>query len=102
MKSSSHSRRHTSPRKNPMQSRSRATVDAILRAAGRAFADHGYDEVTTNLVAQIAGVSIGSLYQYYPSKDALVAALIEGHIDRMAKAVRTRLSEVATQPLQVV
>ena len=67
-------------RKRPRQARSRATVDAILRAAAQVFATRGYAATTTNHIAERAGVSIGSLYEYFPSKDALLVALMEAHL----------------------
>lgn len=73
----------TSPRKRPAQLRSKETVEAILGATAHILAEVGYDALTTNAVAQRAGVSIGSLYQYFPSKDALVADLVDRHCDRM-------------------
>jgi AcrR family transcriptional regulator len=69
----------TAPRKEPRQERARATVDAILAATARVLVKEGYDRASTNRIAQEAGVSVGSLYQYFPSKEALVAALIEKH-----------------------
>lgn len=68
------------PRKRPSQARSRATVDAILEAAARVFAARGYAGATTNHIAARAGVSVGSLYEYFPNKDALLVALVEHHI----------------------
>lgn len=68
------------PRKQPRQARSRDTVGAILRAAAQVFAARGYAGTTTNHVAARAGVSIGSLYEYFPGKDALLVALTEAHI----------------------
>ncbi len=68
------------PRKRPAQARSRATVDAILEAAAQVFARLGYDETTTDRIAERAGVSIGSLYQYYADKDAILVALFEQHL----------------------
>lgn len=65
------------PRKLPAQARSAATVSAILEAAARILETRGFPGYTTNAVAERAGVSIGSLYQYFPNKDALTAALIE-------------------------
>jgi AcrR family transcriptional regulator len=67
-------------RKRPRQERSRTTVDAILRAAAQVFAARGYAATTTNHIAARAGVSIGSLYEYFPSKDALLVALTEAHL----------------------
>jgi len=66
-----------SPRKAPRQRRSVATVDAIVEAAARILERDGFDGYTTNAVAALAGVSIGSLYQYFPNRDALTAALVE-------------------------
>lgn len=67
------------PRKLPRQERSRATVDAILRAGAQVLARDGYNKASTNRIAELAGVSIGSLYQYFPNKDALVMAIAEEH-----------------------
>ncbi|WP_321878783.1 TetR/AcrR family transcriptional regulator [Paraburkholderia bannensis] len=60
-----------------MQRRSSATVDAILEAAARILEHSGFAHYTTNAIAERAGVSVGSLYQYFPNRDALTAALIE-------------------------
>ena len=65
------------PRKLPEQSRSAATVTAVLEAAARILERDGLEGYTTNAVAERAGVSIGSLYQYFPNKDALTVALLE-------------------------
>ena len=89
----------TTPRKRPRQARSKATVDTILAATARVLVRHGFDGLTTNAVAEIAGVSIGSLYQYYPNKNALVAALIEQHMEAMNAAVLAELTRVAKLPL---
>lgn len=64
------------PRKQPRQDRSRQTCDAIHEAAARILEEDGTARFTTNRVAERAGVSIGSLYQYYPSKEAILAGLI--------------------------
>jgi AcrR family transcriptional regulator len=90
----------TRPRKNALQERSRATVDALLSATARVLVKDGYDHASTNKIAIAAGVSIGSLYQYFPSKEALVAAVIERHIDRMMDVVRASLAQVASYPLR--
>jgi AcrR family transcriptional regulator len=71
--------KHLQPRKVPKQERSRALVDAIVEATARVLLDKGYDGLGVADVADVAGVSIGSLYQYFPSKEALVAARIERH-----------------------
>lgn len=89
----------TTPRKRPRQERSRATVDTILAATARVLVKKGFDGLTTNAVAEAAGVSIGSLYQYFPSKEALVAALIEQHIEEMNAAILHELTRVAQLPM---
>lgn len=88
----------TTPRKRPRQHRSKATVDAILHATARVLVKRGFDGLTTNAVAEAAGVSIGSLYQYFPNKEALVAAMIEDHMDQKSALVMQRLAKVATMP----
>ena len=70
-----------SPRKSPLQERSRRTVERILDAAARIFHEEGYAGATTNDIADEAGVSVGSLYQYFPNKDALLVALTKRHIE---------------------
>jgi AcrR family transcriptional regulator len=69
------------PRKQPVQHRSKVTVDAILDAAAQVFEAHGYAAGTTNRIAAKTGVSIGTLYQYFPNKEAIAVALLEQHID---------------------
>ncbi|PZA11724.1 TetR/AcrR family transcriptional regulator [Rhodopseudomonas palustris] len=64
------------PRKSPRQARSAETVRAIVEAAARILEQGGLGAFTTNAVAERAGVSIGSLYQYFPGKEALIGALI--------------------------
>jgi AcrR family transcriptional regulator len=68
------------PRKQPRQKRAQATVEAVLAAAAQVFEALGYAAGTTNRIAERAGVSIGTLYQYFPSKEALAVALLERHI----------------------
>jgi AcrR family transcriptional regulator len=65
------------PRKLPAQSRSTETVNAVIEAAARILERRGFEGYTTNAIAERAGVSIGSFYQYFPSKDAVTVALIE-------------------------
>jgi AcrR family transcriptional regulator len=71
--------RHTAPRKRPKQERSAATVEAILEAAGREMAAAGYEAATTKRIAELAGISVGSLYQYFPSKVAIAVELVRRH-----------------------
>jgi AcrR family transcriptional regulator len=88
--------------KRPRQGRSRATVDAILTATSRVLVDDGYERATTNRVAVVAGVSVGSLYQYFPSKDALVGAVIERHFDQRLALFSASLEQLQHQELDVV
>lgn len=67
------------PRKSPRQARSKALVTAILDATAQVLVERGYAGSNTNLIASRAGVSIGSVYQYFPNKDSLIAALRERH-----------------------
>ncbi|OPG72101.1 hypothetical protein B1219_18255 [Pseudomonas ogarae] len=59
------------------------TFNAILESAERLFARDGFEASSTTKIAEFAGVSVGSLYEYFPSKDALVAQLLKRHCDRM-------------------
>src|SRR5258705_13397994 len=90
----------TQPRKVAKQARSQGTVEAILRATARILVKEGYDRASTNKIALVAGVSIGSLYQYFPSKEALEPALIERHRDEMASVLRAALAPLAPIPPQ--
>ena len=80
----------TQRRRKPRQERAEETVDALVEATEQLLRAGGYDSVSTNRVAKRAGVSIGSLYQYFPGKEALVAAVIE----RRAADTRARLAQV--------
>lgn len=79
------------PRKLPRQARSEATVKAILQAAAQVFERHGYAAATTNRIAQRAGVSIGTLYQYFPNKDAILVALVHQHLAESTAALQPHL-----------
>ena len=90
----------TKPRKIASQERSRATVDALVEATARILVKEGFDKASTNRIAEVAGVSVGSLYQYFPSKEALVAAVIERHQQEIMQTVRGELAEVLAQPVE--
>ncbi len=85
------------PRKQPVQLRSKALVGALMGAATRILSKASIDSVTTNEIADLAGVSIGSLYQYFPNKRALVAALIRSR----ASADIAQLTRFMDLPLEV-
>src|SRR5450830_667618 len=76
------------PRKSPLQARSAQTVEIILEAAARILETKGLIACTTNAVAARAGVSIGSLYQYFPNRDALTVALIERETTQLLNDVQ--------------
>ena len=93
-------RRPTNPRKKASQERSRATVDALVEATARILVAEGFDKASTNRIAAKAGVSVGSLYQYFPCKEALVAAVLERHNRQLMQVARKTLAEVMSQPLE--
>ena len=86
-------------RKHPRQNRSRAKVEGILAAAADIMSGQGLEAVTTNAVAAQAGVSIGSLYQYFPGKTALLAALIRDERANLLEAVERIVSSDAAHNL---
>jgi AcrR family transcriptional regulator len=90
----------TKPRKHASQERSRATVDALVEATARILVREGFDAASTNRIADVAGVSVGSLYQYFPGKEALVAAVIDRHNQELMQLVRGALAEVASLPIK--
>lgn len=90
----------TKPRKAPKQERSKATVEAILEAAAQLLAELRYARMTTAKVAARAGVSVGSLYQYFPSKDALVSALLARKFARVEPLMREMIARSEGQPLE--
>ena len=74
-------------RKAPRQQRSRVTVDVIVEAATRVLARRGWARFTTNEIAAVAGVSVGSLYQYFPNKLAIAEAIRQRHLDEVLVAL---------------
>jgi AcrR family transcriptional regulator len=89
------------PRKTPRQARSREMLETILEAAARVFVKEGYARATTNRIAAAAGISVGSLYQYFPGKDAIAVALLRRHRDRIIEGVASHLSDVDEASLEV-
>src|SRR5262249_44128824 len=90
---------HRLRRRPPKQNRARATVADILEATGRIIERDGYDALTTNKIARVAGVAVGALYQYFPSKDAVVEALQEQHFEAMGLTFLAKMEELETAPL---
>lgn len=94
-------RTRATARKTPNQDRAKATVEAILTATARVLIKDGYDGASTNRIAAAAGVSIGSLYQYFPSKEALVGTLLDRHLAEMVSVFEETVERVGNAPLEV-
>ncbi len=90
------------PRKSPRQSRSMAVVEAIYEAAIRILERDGLGGLNTNCVAEIAGVSVGSLYQYFPSKEAILAGLLRRKRSELLAGLRQVVDNHAGRPLDDV
>lgn len=89
-----------SPRKKPVQARSVATVGVLLDATARVLAREGYDRASTNRIAEAAGVSVGSLYQYFRSKESLVGALIDRHHEAMNAVFLRQVAAAGALPVR--
>lgn len=87
----------SAPRRSPRQERSQFTVDAIFEAVARIVATQGEDALTTNRIADVAGVSVGSLYQYFPSKEAILLAMLDQHCDRVMLELDALLAQARTE-----
>jgi AcrR family transcriptional regulator len=90
------------PRKTASQARSTHTVEAIFDAAIQVLLDGGLERLTTTRVAERAGVSVGSLYQYFPNKQSLVAAVLERHLLHVVGAVEAACVAAKGQPIEVM
>lgn len=90
-------KRTASPRKQPQQSRSLAMVEAILAATARVLCERGYARTSTNHIAEAAGISVGSLYQYFPNKDALFFALHKRHEQQLQGLIEGMLNQLLAQ-----
>lgn len=86
------------PRKSPVQARSAATIDALHIAAIQVLTREGLGRCTTTRIAARAGMSVGSLYQYYPNRDALLAVVLEKHLEGVAAAVERSCHEHRGKP----
>jgi AcrR family transcriptional regulator len=87
-------------RKQPTQERAEKTRQRILEAAAHVFAERGYVAGTTNRIAEQAGISIGSLYQYFPNKDAILRVLMDSHVDAGVRLLSERLADGLPQGLE--
>ena len=89
------------PRKVPKQGRSKATVDAILDATAHILIKDGYEHASTNRIAEKAGVSIGSLYQYFPNKQALVSALNTRLGEKEMLGIQRKFQDISEVPVDL-
>ena len=87
------------PRKTPLQARSTVTVEAISEATIQVLLSHGAERLTTTRIAQRAGVSVGTLYQYYPNKQALLFAVLENHLTHVVATVEAACDSACHKPL---
>ncbi len=87
-------------RKKPIQARSRRTVEAILEATDRVLRNEGYEGASTNRIAEVAGYSVGSLYQYFSDKESVVRTLVDQALAQEDQVVARRVAELLTEPLE--
>lgn len=88
------------PRRRPKQLRSQDTVEIILEATAKVLCSEGYKKASTNRIASVAGVSIGTLYQYFPSKESLLTELSRRHSERMQKVFTQCVANARGLPLR--
>ena len=88
------------PRKSPVQARSSASVEAILQATVQVLLQVGKEGLTTTRVASRAGVSVGTLYQYFPNKSALLQAALKRHLGKVTDAIEAVCREQRGQSLE--
>ncbi len=91
--------RPASPRKKPQQRRAQNTVERLLAATADMIEEHGLEALTTNHIAERAGVNIASLYQYFPNKEAIIAALLEAYFQQISKTLNDVLFTHSDMPI---
>ncbi|WP_417283942.1 TetR/AcrR family transcriptional regulator [Comamonas sp.] len=90
------------PRKLPMQARSRALVDAVAEACLRILEKEGEDALTVNRIAEVSGATVGSIYQYFPNKESMIAAVYERLLDQESQQLFQMREQLHGLPLQAV
>jgi len=87
------------PRKTPVQARATVTVESISEATIQVLLGQGAERLTTTRVADRAGVSVGTLYQYFPNKQSLLFAVLEDHLEKVTKVVEDACEHARHKPL---
>jgi AcrR family transcriptional regulator len=87
------------PRKQPVQARSEATVSALFEASIQVLLAVGYRKLTTTRVAERAGVSVGTLYQYFPNRQAMIMSVIERYLEDVVSSVERGCRDLNGRPL---
>src|SRR5580700_5222805 len=90
------------PRKRPVQARSEATVSALFEASIQVLLAVGYRKFTTTRVAERAGVSVGTLYQYFPNRQALITSVIERYLDNLTSTIDLHCRDFRGQTLNEI
>ncbi len=88
------------PRKRPTQARARSTFDALVEACAQLLPQLGYEKLTTNAIAERAGASIGTLYEYFPGKDAIIAVMVERLVERVMDKLGKDLDATLAEPVE--
>lgn len=88
-------------KKEPKQARSKATVEAIIQASAQVLVEDGYGRLSTNLIAERSGVSVGSIYEYFPGKEAIVAAVATQVVERSLARIQEALNQSETLDFEI-
>lgn len=94
--------RAATPRRRPKQARAQATREAIFQATAQILESEGEARLTTNRIAEVAGVSIGSLYQYFADKQAILVAMAEAENEKVRARLKAGLAEGAITPARLM
>ena len=95
-----HSRPRFAQRKGPRQERSRVTVDSIMQATLELIAQDGFPALTTTRIAARAGISVGSLYEYFPNREAILLSLYESTSSNVANTARRIVLDILDLPVE--
>jgi AcrR family transcriptional regulator len=98
--SKAHAVSRFSVRKGPRQERSRVTVESIMQATLELIAKDGFHTLTTTKIAERAGISVGSLYEYFPNREAILLSLYESTSSRVANVARKVIVDILDMPIE--